>query len=86
MKFLVSESLACSGDVGVEALASICNSILHGENMLQDWRGSLLVPLYKGKGDARECRSDRGMKLLEHGMKVLERILDKRLRQRIKSR
>ena len=42
-----------------------------------------MVPLYKGEGDARECGSNRGVKLLEHGMKVLERILDKRLRQRI---
>ena len=43
---------------------------------------SLLVHLYKGKGDARECGSYTGVKLLEHGMKVLERILDKRFRQR----
>ena len=78
-----SEFMACSGDVGVEVLTSICNSILHGENMPQDWKDSLMVPLYKGKGDARECGSYRGVKLLEHGMKVLERILDKRLRQRI---
>ena len=43
----------------------------------------LLVPLYKGKGDVRECGSCKGVKLFKHGMKVLERILDKRLRQRI---
>src|SRR5215467_7298901 len=78
-----SEFMACSAGVGIEALASICNSILHGENMPQDWKDRLLVPLYKGKGDARECGSYRGVKLLEHGMKVLEKILDKRLRQRI---
>ena len=79
-----SEFLTCSGEAGVEALTSICNGILHGESMPQDWMDSLLVPLYKGKDDARECGSYRGVKLLEHGMKVLERILDKRLRQRIK--
>jgi hypothetical protein len=42
---------------------------------------SILVPIYKGKGDVRECGSYRGVKLLEHGMKILERILEKRLRQ-----
>ena len=78
-----SEFLACSREVGVEALKMICNGILHGDDMPQDWMDSILVPLYKGKGDARECGSYRGVKLLEHGMKVLERILDKRLRQRI---
>jgi hypothetical protein len=78
-----SEFLTCSGEVGVEAMTGVCNGILQGEKMPQDWMDSLLVPLYKGKGDARECGSYRGVKLLEHGMKVLERILEKRLRQRI---
>ena len=40
-----------------------------------DWRDSVLVPLYKGKGDVRECGSYRGVKLLEHGKKVLEQVL-----------
>ena len=63
--------------MGVEAMTGICNGILHGEKMQQDWMNSLLVPLYKSKGNARECGSYRGVKLLEHGMKVLERILEK---------
>ena len=28
--------------------------------------------VYKGKGDALECGSYRGIKLVEHAMKVLE--------------
>ena len=31
-----------------------------------------LIPIYKGKGDPMECGSYRAIKLLEHGMKVLE--------------
>jgi hypothetical protein len=34
-----------------------------------DWRHSMLVSLYKGKGDAY-----RGVKLLEHSMKIVERV------------
>ena len=34
---------------------------------------SELVPIYKGKGDVLECSSSRGIKLLEHGMKVAEK-------------
>ena len=33
-----------------------------------------LLPIYKGKGDPMECGSYRGIKLLEHAMKVVERI------------
>ena len=48
-----------------------------------DWRDSVLVPLYKGKGDVRECGSYRGVKLFEPAVKVLERVLEKRLRRKI---
>jgi len=36
---------------------------------------------YKGKGDPMECGSYRGIKLLEHAMKVMERIFKDRIRQ-----
>ena len=35
------------------------------------------------KGDVLECSSSRGIKLLEHGMKVAERVLERRLRQAV---
>ena len=44
---------------------------------------SELVPIYKGKGDVLECSSSRGIKLLEHGMKVAERVLERRLKQTV---
>jgi hypothetical protein len=44
-----------------------------GEGIPDEWRCSVLVPLYKGKGDVRDCGAYRGVKLLEHAMKVVER-------------
>ena len=35
-----------------------------------------MISLFKGKGSALERANYRGLKLLEHGMKVLERIID----------
>ena len=43
--------------------------------MLREWELSTLIPIYKGKGDPMECGSYRAIKLLEHGMKVLKRVL-----------
>ena len=37
-----------------------------------DWRKSILVPVYKRKGDPLVCGSYRAIKLLEQQMKVLE--------------
>ena len=42
-----------------------------------------MVTVFKGKGDALECGSYRGIKLLEHGMKVFERVLEARLRRNV---
>jgi len=43
----------------------------------------VVLPVYKGKGDPIECGSYRGTKLLEHAMKVVERIFEHRIQQQI---
>ena len=37
----------------------------------------IVDPIYKGKGDIKNCRCHRAVKLLGHGMKVVERVLKK---------
>ena len=41
----------------------------------------MLIPLYKVKGDAKSCSNYGSVKLLEHGMKVVERMFEERLRK-----
>ena len=43
----------------------------------------MVLPIYKGKGDATECSSYKEIKLLEHAMKVLESVFEHRIRQLI---
>ena len=45
-----------------------------------DWALCIVVPIFKGKGDIRNCSCYEAVKLLEHGMKVVERVFEKRLR------
>ena len=40
----------------------------------------MVVPIFKGMGDIRNSSCYGAVKLLEHGMKVVERVLEKRLR------
>ena len=80
---VVAEHIRGSSDVGVEVLTKICNDMLDEGEMPEEWRNSILVPLYKGKGDVKECGSYRGVKLLEHGMKVVERVVERRLRDMV---
>ena len=43
----------------------------------------MVVTVYKGKGDALECGSYRGIKLLDQVMKVFEKVIEGRLRKRV---
>ena len=47
------------------------------------WRESVVVPIFKGKGDIQDCSSYRGIKLMSHAMKLWEKVLEKRLRQMV---
>ena len=39
-----------------------------------------MVPIYKEKGDVTNCSAYRGVKLLEYGMKIVQRALEKWVR------
>jgi hypothetical protein len=69
---VMSEMLKASGDVGVQWVTDLCNGIVWERVIPSDWRKSWMVSVYKGKGDALECGSYRGIKLLDHVMKIFE--------------
>ena len=54
-----------------------------GERMPEEWRRSVLIPIYKNKEDAQSCGNYRGIKLMSHTIKVWERIIETRLRNRV---
>lgn len=80
---VVGEMLKASGDVGVKWVTALCNAIIKEGKIPDDWKKSWMVNVYKGKGDALECGSYRGIKLLDHVMKVLERVVEKKVRNKV---
>ncbi|XP_063592180.1 craniofacial development protein 2-like [Penaeus indicus] len=48
--------------------------IWNGENIPEGWRTSILVSVYKQKGDVLECGNHRGIKLLEHLLKAYDKV------------
>ena len=75
------EAWIALGNKGVEFLVNFFNRLLQGEKMPDKWRKSKLVPLYKGKGDNKECVNYQGIKLMSHIMKFWERIIQARIRK-----
>ena len=59
----------------------ICSRVIAQEKIPEEWKQSFKVPIYKQKGDSLECGNYRGIKLMEHAMKIFERVLDSRLRK-----
>ena len=53
------------------------------EEMPNEWRESISVPIYKQKGDVQVRNNYRGIKLMSHTMKIWERIIEKRLREEV---
>ena len=84
---VTAEMIKAAGEQAVDWLTSnrnsIYNRIVKEEAIPESWQMSELVAIYRGKGDVLECSSSRGIKLLEHGMKVAERVLERRLRQAV---
>jgi hypothetical protein len=78
---VVAEMLQASSDVDVQWVTDLCNKIVQEGKIPSDWRKSWMVKVYKGKENALACGSYRGIKLLEHVMKVLERFIEKKVRE-----
>ena len=77
---VVAEMLKASGEAGARWVTDLCNSIVTEEKIPDDWRKSWLISMYKGKGDAQDCGSYRGIKLLDQVMKVFERVMENRVK------
>ena len=80
---VVSEMFIAGEDVSVVWLTDLCNGIIKEGHIPEDWKSSVSIPIYKGKGDPMDCGSYRGVKLLEHPMKLVEKVLEKRIRAQV---
>ena len=69
-----------SGGFVTRWMTDLINNIVKYGCIPDDWRKNILVPVYNGKGDPLDCGSYRAIKVLEQPMKVLERVLEKRIR------
>lgn len=52
------------GDSGVSWLTKLFNKIILTRKMSDEWRKSILVPIYKNKGDIQSYNIYRGIELM----------------------
>ncbi len=68
------------GETGERELKKVFFELIETEEERAptEWGSNYTIPIYKGKGgDALLCGKYRGVRLLEHGMKLWEKILEK---------
>lgn len=80
---IVAEMLKASGEAGLDLFTELFNDIVKEEKVPSDWEMSTIINCFKGKGDAVERGNFRGLKLLEHLMKVFERVMEKYIRETV---
>jgi len=69
--------IQATAEIGTQWILDLCNSIVKEGCIPEDWKSSVVQPIYKWSVDLR------GIKLLQHAMKVVEKILEHRIRQQI---
>ena len=66
----------------VKVLHSVCQQIWKSQQLPQDWKRSVFIPVPK-KGNAKECSNYCTIALISHASKVMLKILQARLQQSV---
>ena len=65
-------------------MVELCQGVLDERGMPDEWALSVVVLIFKGKGDAMNCGAYMGVKLLEHAMNIVEKVLERILPRMVK--
>ena len=77
------EMLEMAGEVGVKWTGRLLNVCMQEGRIPKEWRMGLIVPIWKRKGDVHDPGKYRGITLPSQVLKLLERVLDARIRRRV---
>ena len=78
---IVVEMIKAAGDTGATMIRNLATAIIRDGKVPTDWEQSFIVCLYEGNGVALDRGKNRGLKLTEQAMKILERIVDGLIRK-----
>ena len=63
------EAWKCMGDDCLSWLTNVFNKIFRTKRIPDEWKKSIMVPIYKNKGDIQNCTNYCGIKFMSHTMK-----------------
>ena len=77
---VVAEMLKAAPDICCKFIADLMNAIIREGKVPVDWGDSIIISLFKGKGDTLDRNTYRGLKLTDHVLKVIERVVENIIR------
>ena len=77
------DMLEMAGEVGVAWTGRLLNVCMQEGRIPKEWMMGLIVPIWKRKVDVHYPGKYRGITLLSQVLKLLERVLDARIRRRV---
>ena len=51
--------IVARGEIRVKVMMELCLRVLDGRGMPDEWKTSVIVPIFKGKDDVMSCGSNR---------------------------
>ena len=70
----------CLGENAREFLTKLNKRTMESDRMIEEWRDSVLMPIFKNKGGIQSCCNYIGITSISHTMKLWERVGERRLR------
>ena len=80
---IAAEMLKAAGDIGLDILTDLCNTIIQENSIPSRWDVSIILNCFKDKGTALDRSNYRGLKLIEHELKVFEGVIENLLRDKV---
>ena len=77
--------LNATPDICWKITADLMNVIVREGKVHAEWSDSIIVSLFKGKGDALDRNNYRELKLTGHVLKVIERVVENIRRETVKT-
>ena len=77
------DMLEMAGEVGVKWTGRLLNVCMQEGRIPKEWMMGLIGPILKRKGDVHDPGNFKGIRLLSQVLKLLERVLDARIRRTV---
>ena len=78
-----ADMIKAGGDLSTEMVHDLISDVIKEAEIPVDWQESIIINLFKGKGDATVPGNYRGLKLTDHVLKILERVVEKLIRKNL---